>query len=86
MRQVQSAQASAVGAARSEFGPRVSAYGNWEEDRTFFAGSGGNNWVAGVQISVDILPLGKRGQLARESAAKQKIDAQLVVCLTQMIV
>jgi outer membrane protein TolC len=55
----------------------VSAYGNWEEDRTSFGGSGGNNWVAGVQISVDILPIGKRAQLARESAAKQKIDAQL---------
>jgi outer membrane protein TolC len=75
--QVQSAQGAALGAARSEFGPRVSAYGNWEEDRTSFAGSGGNNWVAGVQINVDIMPLGKRGQLARESAAKQKIDAQL---------
>jgi outer membrane protein TolC len=73
----QSAQASAVGAAKSDFGPRVSAYGNWEEDRTSFAGSGGNNWVAGVQISVDILPIGKRAQLARESAAKQKIDAQV---------
>ena len=75
--QMQLAQASAVGAAKSEFGPRVSAYGNWEEDRRSFAGSGGNNWVAGVQVSVDILPLGKRGQLARESAAKQKIDAQV---------
>jgi outer membrane protein TolC len=75
--QAQSAQASAVGAAKSDFGPRVSAYGNWEEDRTSFAGSGGNNWVAGVQISVDILPVGKRAQLARESAAKQKIDAQV---------
>jgi outer membrane protein len=30
--QAQSAQASAVGAAKSDFGPRVSAYGNWEED------------------------------------------------------
>ena len=57
--QAQSAQASALGAAKSDFGPRVSAYGNWEEDRTSFAGSGGNNWVAG------------------ESAAKQKIDAQV---------
>jgi outer membrane protein TolC len=74
--QAQSAQASAVGAARSDFGPRVSAYGNWEEDRTSFGGSGGNNWVAGVQISVDILPLAKRAQLARAAAAKQKIDAQ----------
>jgi outer membrane protein TolC len=74
--QAQSAQVSAVGAAKSDFGPRVSAYGNWEGDRASFAGSGGNNWVAGIQISVDILPLAKRAQLARESAAKQKIDAQ----------
>ena len=73
----QSAQASAVGAAKSDFGPRVSAYGNWEEDRTSFGGSGGNNWVAGFQISVDLFPVGKRAQLARESAAKQKIDAQV---------
>jgi outer membrane protein len=75
--QAQSAQALALGAAKSGFGPRVSAYGNWEEDRTSFAGSGGNNWVAGVQISIDILPLGKRAGLERESAAKQRIDAQL---------
>ena len=33
--------------------------------------------MAGVQISVDILPLGKRAQLAQQTAAKQKIDAQL---------
>ena len=75
--QAQSAQASALSAAKSDFGPRVSAYGNWEEDRTSFVGTGGNNWVAGMQISVDILPMGKRAQLARESAAKQKIDAQV---------
>jgi outer membrane protein TolC len=75
--QTQSAQASAVGAARSQFGPSVSAYGNWEEDRGSLGSSGGNNWVAGVQISVDILPASKRAQLAQESATKQRIDAQL---------
>ncbi len=75
--QAQSAQASALGAAKSEFGPRVSTYGNWEEDRGSLGTSGGNNWVAGVQINVDILPFGKRAQVARESAAKQRIDAQL---------
>jgi outer membrane protein TolC len=78
MQKAQSAQASSVGAAKSDFGPRVSAYGNWEEDRTSIGGSGGNNWVAGVQISVDIMPIGKRAQLARESAAKQKVDAQVL--------
>jgi len=57
----QSAQASAVGAAKSDFGPRVSAYGNWGEDRTSFGGSGGNNWVGGVQVSIDICQLAARG-------------------------
>ncbi|WP_348264298.1 TolC family protein [Telmatobacter sp. DSM 110680] len=71
-----SAQASAVGAARSEFGPRISTYGNWEEDRGSLGASGGSNWVAGVQISIDILPLGKRAQVARETAAQQRIEAQ----------
>jgi outer membrane protein TolC len=75
--QAQSAQASDLRAARSNFGPVVSTYGNWEEDRSSLGSSGGNNWVAGVQISVDILPVGKRAQLAQQIAAKQKIDAQL---------
>lgn len=77
--QAQAAQKSALGAAKSDFGPRVNAYGNWEDDRGSLGGSGGNSWTAGVQISIDILPVGKRAQLARESAAKQRIDAQVAV-------
>jgi outer membrane protein TolC len=75
--QAQAAQESGLRVAKSNFGPVVSTYGNWEEDRGSLGSSGGNNWVAGVQISVDILPLGKRAQLAQQTAAKQKIDAQL---------
>ncbi|MGD0832291.1 MAG: TolC family protein [Terracidiphilus sp.] len=75
--EAQSAQRSAVGAARSDFGPRVSAYGSWEEDHGLQGSTGGNNWVAGVKIGVDIPPMGKRAQFARECAAKQRIDAQL---------
>ncbi len=84
MAQTESAEASAVGAARSDFGPRVSAYGDWEEDRGSLGGPGGNSWVAGVQISVDILPLGKRAELARQTSAKQAIDAQLVASQQHM--
>jgi outer membrane protein TolC len=65
-------------AAKSNFGPSVNAYGTWEEDRGSLGSSGGNNWVAGVQISVDILPLGKRAELAQQTAEKQRVDAQLV--------
>jgi len=77
LRDAQSAQGAQVGAAKSNFGPHVSAYGNWEEDRGSLTGSGGNNWVAGVQIGIDILPFGKRAELARETAVKQRVDAQL---------
>lgn len=77
--QAAAAQSEAVGAARSGLGPRISTYGNWEEDRGSITSSGGNNWVAGVQISVDILPLGKRAQLARASAAKERADAQVAL-------
>jgi outer membrane protein TolC len=80
----QQAQAESLGTARSDFGPRVSAYGNWEADRASLSSSGGNNWVAGVQINLDILPLGKRAQLARESAAKQRIDAQMAQSRSQV--
>ena len=75
--EAQSAQASAESAARLSFGPRVSAYGNWEDDRQSIGGQGGNNWVAGVQIGLDILPFSKRAQFAREKAAKARVDAQV---------
>ena len=33
--------------------------------------------MAGVQISVDVLPFGKSAQLAREAAGKARVDAQV---------
>ena len=77
LRSAQQAQASTVSAARSAFGPQISVYGNWEEDRGSIGTSGGNNWVAGAQIRVDILPVGKRAELQREQAAKVRADAQV---------
>jgi outer membrane protein TolC len=80
----QSAQATAVGAAKSSYGPHVSAYGNWEEDRGSFTSSGGNNWVAGVQVGIDILPFGKRAELEREKAKMQRVNAQLATYQQQV--
>ena len=65
-----------VNAAKAEFGPQVSAYGNWEMDRETFAGNGGNNWVAGVRLNLDIFPLAKRVQLAQQKAAREKAEAE----------
>jgi outer membrane protein len=77
LNQAQSAQAEAVSASKVSFGPRVSAYGNWEQDRPTFTSSGGNNWVAGMQINIDIAPFSKRSQLQHEVAVKNRVDAQV---------
>lgn len=63
-------------AARSDLFPQVSAYGNWETDRPTFAGDGGNNWIAGAQLTLDILPLNKRAHLEQARAARQKAADQ----------
>ncbi len=75
--EAQSAQAETESAARLSFGPRVNAYGNWEDDRQTLGGQGGDNWVAGVRIDVDILPFSKRAQLEREKAVRARVDAQV---------
>lgn len=74
--QQRAAQQQTVKAARSDFFPQVSAYGNWEMDRQTIAGDGGNDWVAGAQLNLDILPLSKRARLEQAKAAVQKVAAQ----------
>lgn len=74
--QQHAALSAAESASRLSFGPRVSTYGNWEDDRPAFGSSGGNNWVVGVQIGIDLLPFNKRAQLARDRAASARAEAQ----------
>lgn len=77
IRAEEAAQQQSVAAAKSAFGPRVSAFANWEADNpTFVPGGGGNNWTAGVEISFDLFEGGaKRAELAREQALQDKIAA-----------
>lgn len=77
IRSQEAAQRQSVSIAKSSFGPRVSAYGDWETDNpTMFAGGGGNNWVAGVELQVDLFQGGaKRAELSRENALEEKMVA-----------
>jgi outer membrane protein len=80
LKQVQSeeaAQQQSVAIAKSSFGPRVSAFADWEADNpTFVAGGGGNNWVAGIEVQFDLFQGGaKRAQLSRERAMQDKVAA-----------
>jgi outer membrane protein len=73
----ESAQRQSVAIAKSSFGPRVNAFAGWEMDNpTFVAGGGGNNWLGGVEMQIDLFQGGaKRAQLARERALQEKVTA-----------
>ena len=41
--------------AKSSFGPRVNAFAGWEMDNpTLLAGGGGNSWLGGIELQIDI--------------------------------
>jgi outer membrane protein TolC len=75
LRQQLLAQKADVQSAKSGFGPTIGAFGSWQTDRTTFAGTGGNNWVAGAELRVDILPVAKREQLAGARATLERTQA-----------
>jgi outer membrane protein len=73
----ESAQRQSVSMAKSSFGPRVNAFAGWEMDNpTFLAGGGGNNWVGGIELQIDIFQGGaKRAELSRQRALEQRVAA-----------
>jgi outer membrane protein TolC len=73
----QAAQQETVAIAKSFFGPRVNAFAGWEMDNpTFVAGGGGNNWLGGIELQIDIFSGGaKRAELSRQRALEQKVIA-----------
>jgi len=66
-----------VSIAKSSFGPRINGFADWQLDNpTFLVGGGGSNWVAGIELQLDLFQGGaKRAQLARETATLEKVSA-----------
>ncbi|HUJ31617.1 MAG TPA: TolC family protein [Candidatus Acidoferrum sp.] len=73
----EAAQQQSVSIAKSSFGPRVNAFADWEADNaSLVGGGGGNNWVAGIEVQVDLFQGGaKRAQLAHERAVQERVAA-----------
>ncbi len=69
------AQSAAVQSAKSAFGPQINTFGSWETDRPSLANSGGNNWIAGAELRIDILPAAKRENLAAARIGLRRADA-----------
>ena len=71
-----SAQEKSVSMAKAAFGPRVNAFGSWEEDSHSVGWTGANNWVAGAEVQFDLFAGGsKRAALAREKAMQERAAA-----------
>jgi outer membrane protein len=71
-----SAQDKSVAIAKAAFGPRVNAFGSWEEDSHAVGWTGANNWVAGAEVQFDLFDGGsKRAALAREKAMQERAAA-----------
>lgn len=71
------AQKQGVAIAKAAFGPQVNAFAGWELDNpTFLAGGGGNNWVGGIELKIDLFNGGsRRAELSRQKALEEKVSA-----------
>jgi outer membrane protein TolC len=71
------AQRETVSMAKSAFGPQLNAFASWEMDNpTLSAGGGGNNWVGGMELKIDLFQGGaKRAELSRQRALQEKATA-----------
>ena len=77
IRSEEAAQQQSVSVAKSSFGPKINAFAGWEADNpTILAGGGGNNWLAGIEVKIDLFDGGaKRARLSRERAMQDKVAA-----------
>ncbi len=76
MESERSAQLKSVSMAKAAFGPRLNAFGSWEEDSHAVGWTGANNWIAGAELQFDLFSGGsKRAALAREKALAERATA-----------
>jgi outer membrane protein len=77
IRSEEAAQQQSLAMAKSSFGPRVNAFADWEADNpTFVSGGGGNNWIAGIEVQLDLFQgEAKRAELQRQRALQEKVAA-----------
>lgn len=77
IRNEEDAQEKSVSIAKAALGPRLNAFGSWQLDnRTPFAGGGGNNWIAGAELQFDLFAGGaKLAQVSREKAIRERVAA-----------
>jgi outer membrane protein TolC len=63
--------------AKASFGPKLNAFADWQLDNPHLGGGGGNNWMAGFELQLDLFSGGaKLARLQREKATANEVNAQ----------
>ena len=67
------AQDKGLAIAKAAFGPRLNAFGSWQEDSHSVGWTGAKNWVAGAELQLDLFAGGgKRAAVTREKALQER--------------
>ena len=76
IRSEEAAQQKSVSMAKSSFGPQLDAFASWQTDTVNVFSNGGNNWLGGVELKLDLFSGGaKRASLAQQKAVQDRIVA-----------
>lgn len=76
IRSQETAQQQSVSIAKSAFGPKLNAFGSWQTDTVNVFSNGGNNWVAGLELKLDLFAGGaNRANLSQQQAMQERIAA-----------
>ncbi len=76
IRAEQAAQEKSVGVAKSAFGPKLNAFASWETDTRNVFTNGGNNWVGGLELKLDLFSGGaKLANLTQQQALQERVIA-----------
>ena len=67
------AQDKSLAIAKAALGPRLNAFGSWQEDSHSVGWTGANNWAAGAELQFDLFAGGgKRAAVTRERALQER--------------
>ena len=76
IRSEEAAQEKSVSIAKSSFGPKLNAFASWETDTQNVFSNGGNNWIGGVELKIDLFSGGaNRATLAQQKALQERVIA-----------
>ncbi len=65
-----------IAAAKGAFAPRLNVFGSWETDSPSPGWNGGNNWIAGAELQIDLFDGdSKRANLAMQRAMQERAAA-----------